>query len=237
VNLIEKIVSAPNSYREVAQYFDGVSRQAIKGWVFRNKVPEKHWHNLLRICEEYNLPITEEQIRAYARDSGQRLSMVQAKEALQCNWVSVRKRLLKYAATFTKDNDERLDAVHDGMLAMMNAGTTAPEYGYSCVRCWFLRKWKHYKEDTTADEEWLTIESLHPIFARQDDVLETIEIVEAIKEMPVRYRELMYLMAKEFEDHELAEFLGVSHDSVRSYKSHARQLLKRILEDRLAVVA
>lgn len=234
MNAFVEILREPKSYRETAQYFDGISRQAIKAWVLRKDVPEKHWPNLRRLCEEYGKEYTEDDFRNWARASGKRLSIKVAKKALTNDWAGLERRLRKYASCFSKDDDLIRDAVQDSLVSMMEYGKTATGYGCRCVRNWFYYRNRHYHEYTREDDYWADYQLNAIAFPSQERILYARQIVEIAETLPSRYRDVVFMMAKGCGKYEMADYLGVEPQSVGTYKAHARKLLNHALAEAAA---
>lgn len=231
MNAFVEVLKTPKSYREAAQYFHGISRQAIKAWVLRKAVPEKHIPDFVAMSDDLGFSYTEEDFRNLARAHGGHISIETAKRALKADWESYEKRLKKYASCFTKDNDKIEDAAHDAILAMMERGRVNIGYGCRCVQNWFYARSKYFKEDPASDVVWDIIEKTSSCFATQELAMEVSDAMRAIDQLPHRYAGLARMLAVGEEKEDIAIFLEVEPQSVASYVSHVRRMIKDILND------
>jgi len=227
-----EIIDSFASYRECAQNFDGVTRAAVKGWAFRNVIPEKHWERLECYCQESGMPYTREDFRAWSKKTGQKISFQKFNEIAQIDWCAMKQSIVKIAwkKKWSRNDLELQDGSTEAVLSMMNHGVTSLNYGLRCFRNWLLTERQRSGRFVDLPDDWSSYSASIASPATQERRVFLKECMAASEALPRRMKGVIHLMAAEASDDEIADYLNVNVGSVRSYKSEARRTLREIME-------
>ena len=144
--------------------------------------------------------------------------------------------LSRLAASYTKGSHEREDLLQDIAMAIWQA---LPRFRGECSERTFLFRIAHNRGITHIARRRLPLsETNHDLEvpdARPDPAAALLNqgqqarLLEAIRQLPIGYRQIVTLTLEDLTYSEIADVLGISESNVGARLSRARQVLRRRL--------